>query len=506
MHKWRDAYFTLSTNLTQMKAISFAAVSSSPQANKVSLADQHRDNERVAESIGATISHTLTVPGESRGEGAGLYTIDDAISQPAGKGAAYRELIQIADSQAADLIIFRGMDRLARTFDLAVALTGYLMRSGIAIYDREMPPPTLDAESQRQDVMSMISRAFGAAKGQREVTEIKRRNREGMLGRVERGDFANKPIDGYEYDATGSAVATERLDFIQLGFSMYLSGSSTIEVESQFNEIGFTRATGGKWPENGSIWRNYLKRRYVYAGYVEYNVRVKASERGMREHVRVKGKHPAILSDDQVKEIERIMQVNANAPAAKRLFSGVVVCRNCEKNMHSMLNGQGYVSYRCPPKEGGCSRSKSERLLKAAFLNAIQQIRDNDMMVDKIVKAAGYDESAIDEYALLQGQLESLSTRRDEMADAYGDGVLSRQQYTRQVSRLDEQEASLVEAMAKIKLPTRTPDEVRTLISELVDASQELMTGDERKGNTALRGSVTLLVDFDSGDIEVMFG
>ena len=492
--------------MTTLRFASWSAVSSNPQAEKISLEDQHSENERVAAGIG-TVTHRLTVPGESRGEGAGLYERGDYTSQVGGKGQAYRELESLALAGDIDVVIFRGMDRLARSFAGAIAWCDWLNRHGVALYDREMPPSTLDAASQQQDVMSMITRAFGAAKGQSEITEIKRRNRVGMADRVNRGLFPNKPPDGYTYDGEGNAVATDRLEFIRLGFEMYLSGSSTIDIEQHFNSIGFTRVRGGKWPENGSIWRNYLNRRYVYAGYVEHNKRIKGSEKGEREYIRARGSHPAILDDKQVREIETLMETYANAPAARRLFSGVVRCRSCDMNMHSLKNGDGYVSYRCSKSEGGCGRSRSERLLKVAFLDAVRQLADNPDQITMMIERAGYDQGAVDQMALLEGQLEAVERKRKRVKDAYADEVFTLSDLREQLENLDSQEADILVQRARLVMPKRTPDETRALIEEYIDTSEKLMDGSDDKGSNAdLRNGVVLLVDFDMPETEVRFG
>lgn len=496
----------MSVGQSLVRAISFAGVSTKDQADKVSLEDQHKENRREAERIGAIVVAELTVPGESRGEGAEIYSFDDACNQT-GKGEAYRRLRDIARDGAADLLVCRSIDRVVRTFAGAVSVTDELRRNGIAIYDRSMPPATIDPTEQSEDMMSMMAVAFGSIKGQREVTDIKYRNRNGMAGRVaERGQFPNRPPDGYVKSMDG-VVSTGRLEFIKVGFEMYLDGKSTLEIEDYFNSVPFKRPTGKPWPGDGSIWRNYLKRVWVYAGYVEYNKRVRESESELREFIRVKGSHPAILSNQQAVKIEAIMEQSASSPSAKRLFSGIAKCASCERNLHSMKNGGGYISYRCLDKEDrsrSCGRSKSERILKAALLEAFYQLAQNDNMDRMIKSKEGSDDSA-ERISMLNRRIEEIEQRREKTIDLHLDGVLSKPDLKKRVEDMQADIRALKKSVKAIT-PRRPTQEIRSQIELIMESADTIVSGQDDQGaNMSMRGIVEMWVDFENNQIEVRF-
>jgi hypothetical protein len=89
------------------RVISWAAVSSHPQAERESLHDQHRLNHALAEALDWEIAEDITVPGESRS----YYRLSDARANI----EACLQLEELVQSGAMDWLICKDRSRLRQT-------------------------------------------------------------------------------------------------------------------------------------------------------------------------------------------------------------------------------------------------------------------------------------------------------------------------------------------------------------------------------------------------------
>ena len=90
-----------------IRAFSWAAVSSKPQAEGESLHDQHRLNHALSEALEWEILCDLTVPGETRS----YYRLEEAVENL----EAYQQLVKLAEGGSIDWLVCKSRDRLART-------------------------------------------------------------------------------------------------------------------------------------------------------------------------------------------------------------------------------------------------------------------------------------------------------------------------------------------------------------------------------------------------------
>jgi hypothetical protein len=90
-----------------VNAISWAAVSSEPQADRESLHDQHPLNHALTEALDWEIAKDITEPGESRS----YYRLSDARANI----EAYPQLEELVESGAIDCLICKDRSRLGRT-------------------------------------------------------------------------------------------------------------------------------------------------------------------------------------------------------------------------------------------------------------------------------------------------------------------------------------------------------------------------------------------------------
>src|SRR5690606_34972617 len=107
----------------------WAAVSSLPQAQKISLDDQLAVNRQHIEKHDGILIAELVVPGESRD----IVLFEEA----AAKMDAYAQLKALLDAKAFDVLICLNRSRLGRTLALAETVAELCRRAGVFVYETE---------------------------------------------------------------------------------------------------------------------------------------------------------------------------------------------------------------------------------------------------------------------------------------------------------------------------------------------------------------------------------
>lgn len=132
-------------------------------------------------------------------------------------------------------------------------------------------------------------------------------------------------------------------------------------------------------------------------------------------------------------------------------FSGCVWCAQCQRakiGERNGKNGEEYVNYRCrPAKHPGAkiSERKVTDAVEAAIVAVTAQAGDLDLTY-AAPDQTGPIRAQLDS---LVGQLDALAGARNRADDAYIDGALDGDRYSRQIARLNEQEAALSVQLAQ---------------------------------------------------------
>jgi DNA invertase Pin-like site-specific DNA recombinase len=308
--------------------VSWAAVSSLPQAQKISLTEQREINLRHIERYGGTLIADLIVD-ESR-------DIPE-LSEACERIDAYKTLRELIKSGGCDVVICLTRSRLGRVLSLVETIAELCRRSGIVIYETDAPPANLDLEGDKNvDLLTGAVRSWGA---QREVEELRRRNKMGMLGKFKKGEFLNGVPWGWKtvYDDRGKSsvivdpVAAETIRTALV--TLYCEqGVGAQYICNELNARGYRTATGMAWTQRTAS--NIFRMIWRYAGYSEIN----AYSRGQqRPYARTKGDWPAILTEDELQRIlaERRARRGKRGvgSAATYRFSLMVYCYYCKTRM-----------------------------------------------------------------------------------------------------------------------------------------------------------------------------
>ena len=235
----------MDSNSSVKRAAIWAAVSSLPQAKKVSLEDQLLVGREHVARHGAQVVAELVVPGESRD----IVLYEDACRRI----NAYATLDGLISTKAIDVLIFLDRSRLGRTAALSMAVAELCNRAGILLYETESPPPTLDFRTS--DHSDMLIGAIKSVDAQQEIRRIQERHRKGMRDRVEKGKMPGKINFGWKpvYEAgklTDYAIDEEAATTVRLIVSLYLDKGFVAALDAVHGDFAVAVFDG----RSGELW------------------------------------------------------------------------------------------------------------------------------------------------------------------------------------------------------------------------------------------------------------
>lgn len=318
----------------QKRFVSWAAVSSLPQAEKISLSEQREINLRVIERYGGTLVADLVVD-ESR-------DIDE-LSEACERIPEYATLRNLIKNNGVDVVVLYTRSRLGRVMALVETIAQLCRRNGVVLYETDTPPQTLEVE-QNHDT-DLLTGAVRSWKAQQEVEELKRRRTMGMQGRFKKGNFLGHLPWGWkiELDEKGKARividSQAAMTIRYMLIDLYLGkGFGCRQITQELNRRGMLTKTGKLWRERGvdtifrMVWR--------YAGWGEINRYSKENP-----YARAKGNWPAIITEQELHLllVERDSRLGARGRHAKVYrLSLIVHCATCDKRMHMFCYHQRY--------------------------------------------------------------------------------------------------------------------------------------------------------------------
>lgn len=430
------------TNGNNLKRfVLWAAVSSQPQVEKVSLENQIKLGREHAARHGGTVVAELIIPGQSRD----IVLWEDACQQI----PAFAQLGQMIKARSFDVLAFLNHSRLGRDAALSMAVISLCYRSGIVPYDMESPPVSLDGGISHS---ALLINAIKSVGGQNEVLEMVRRNRDGILGRVERGEFPYQETWGWlrRYDATGKLAGIEvdpnAVTVWRIIKEMYLQRSEgKPAIAAELNRLGIPAPRGGIWHKSTIGW--LLAKAWRYAGYSDVNA---MSKKG-RPYYRAKAIWPAIISEEDVAALraEQQRRLGGRALSHTHRFSLCVYCAACGHRMVYQYKAVRYKdkihhreNYRCPTGDHP-HKFCSARKVHDALTVAIAALADESTITQLSTDTSGPRQSIATQQAELQTRLAALDAAMNRADDAYVAGTMDTERYQRQAERIKEQRVTI---------------------------------------------------------------
>ena len=474
-----------------MRWVSWAAVSSLPQAKKVSIDDQLAENRQHAERHGGSVVAELVVPGESRS----IVLFDDA----ARKMQAYAELKRLVDARAFDVLVYLDRSRLGRKASLSMAVVELCQSNGIAIYETDNPPASITATGTHDEALIGAIKSVGA---QQEIEKMKRRRESGMAGRIKKGLLPGLTPYGYvrrfQPDGSSTVVVDDTAAAtVRRIFALYLDGLGTPAIADKLTQEGRQSATGQEWYKTsvGYVIRNV----WTYAGYAQVN---KVSR---LELIRHPGQHPAIIDDEMAAQVEaESMARRANRRLADTpfLLSGVAYCVDCGQPMTCCNQDSRYKDKTYCYQELYCPRHRPRKY--ASYRKAVEDLRasieamDAEDIEDMIQIDAGLGDMLMGQIAEQEARIEKLRAALQRADDVFFDGgAMDDDRYRRQVDRLDGQIQAAQREIGRLR--QRYTDEADTArrrkrIETVSQIGLAKLDGDVTEANAWLRRYIRLWV------------
>jgi DNA invertase Pin-like site-specific DNA recombinase len=415
----------------------WAAVSSLPQAKRISNDDQLRLGREHAARHGGQIVSELVVPGESRS----IILLEDA----ARRIDAYAQLREMIDGRAFDVLAYLDRSRLGRKASLSMAVVELCHEADILPYEIDNPPATLDIPRDYDGDLLGAIKSVGA---QQEIRKLVARRASGMLGRAKRGlNPVNLP---FGYVVTWRVENAQRVpeyaidepaaEVVRRIFAAYLAGRGRHTIAAELTAIGAPHPSGGDAWTHHSV-ANTIRRVWRYAGFVEVNAYYKSKS----TYFRGPGAWPALIDEATANAVvaeRQARNVNRHIPDTPYTLTGLCYCGACGRSLsvHKTTNSVGSTYYymRCQ------HHTPQVRIPVPLVIDMLRTLIDDlrTRGIDAYLDAADTDATDMDAQRKAQHVTLADVARRKARADtAYVDGNLDADEYTAQVRRLRNAEA-----------------------------------------------------------------
>ncbi len=432
-----------------LRFVSWAAVSSLPQAKLISIDDQLATNRQHIDRHGGALVEELVVPGESRS----IVLFEDAARTI----AAYGRLKELIDAKAFDVLIYLDRSRLGRKASLSMAVIELCHDARIATYETENPPTEIKVGGSYDDMLLGAIKSVGA---QREVQKFVERHRIGMLGRAKRGEMLGAVVYGYvaRYDADGTRtieIDEPAADAVRRLFAHYLGGDGMNVIAQKLNESGAQPpALAPMWAHGnvGHVLRNVWR----YAAFVEIN---RYSERG-RPYAKLPGAWPAIISEELANQVEAEREMRRSTRRLANtvyLLSSVVWCAICEKRMVMKTQDPNKTKPGFRVMQMCCPKNSVQHPIKATSYRRILRTLRAEMEALRFadldaIAATPTTEEHIREQIAAQGRtIETVKAGIGRADAAFVNGLLDMERYRVQLDRLNVQMAAALAELERLE-------------------------------------------------------
>lgn len=489
----------------KLRFVSWAAVSSLPQAKKVSLESQLVTNKQHIERWDGVLVEELIVPGESRL----ISLFEDACK----KIDAYAKLRDLIARRAFDVLIFLDRSRLGRKASLSMAVVGQCHDAGIMTYSTESPPHSL--EMPERNFAAQITGAIESVVAEQESTKMVKRHMMGMAGRVERGEFPGMIPYGWiaEYQiaengrpARNIKVDAVAVEAINVFYDLYTTtGMSLEKIAKVMDERELPAPNRLRWDRNALsgildlVWR--------YAGYLELNKYTKRNRPYLRRRLR----WPALITEEQAKrfEDERALRAGAKRAAAKvHALSQVVWCQQCNHAMTLANRGSrgnqpgnftddraklpyfSHTNFRCK-QEGHATHGGNFVAMSfviEAVIDAIDFVKDERNRQEILGAYPDQSGSVRKNLEITKRRFSSVEESIQRADDAYVSGTMTFERYQRQIHKLQDEQVELSHKLIELE---KTLDNLlfdshreQRLIDLGKDGHQMLLLSDTASANT----------------------
>ena len=297
--------------------------------------------------------------------------------------------------------------------------------------------------------------------------------RKGMEARVKKGLHAvTVPMYGYERTEDGKLVVKEdEAKWVRWIFDQYLQGVGTTFIAKKLNAMGISRNRGAKWDQRKVM---LTLRNIHYIGKVHW----KSSTADEHERIIRDGEHEPIISPEIFEKVQRIIERRREGLMSRTsyeyVFGGIIRCGKCGslyKGKYNKLSKKSgiYRGYVCSYNEryGSCDAPGiSERKLTKLLFDTLR-------ITTGSILSTFTDETTreqLNERDEIEKQLAASEVRRSRWQRAYGDGLMSYDDFAKRMREEMELVTELEKKLAELprSVPsTVTPEEAFETLKNL---------------------------------------
>jgi len=397
--------------------------------------------------------------------------IDDGYSAKNLNRPAMQRLIKDVKAKAFDILVVYRLDRLVRS----VPDLHYL----IQLFDSN--DVKFRSVTEVFDTTSAMGRFFitlVSAMAQWERENLAERVRMGMERRAAEGKRNGATVPyGYRLEGDRLVIDPEEADLVRRIFRLYRQHGMDA-IANMLNAEGLKTRRGNNWDPNVI---KYMLSNPIYVGRVEWG-----RKSNKMESIAVDGAAPAIISEEDFEEAQRIMKKRRSMPARGKsdtsdyIFAGILSCGYCGRKLYG-TNRRGTYYYCCTNRYKNWKNCPMPRVNERAVIQAVFQVIDFVADYDEIEPAQEEKQDVAIRRQELEKQLEAIKKRRKKRLMAFEDGIITLEELRERNREDAEKEKEILRELEELNAADQGPSLDKETFLAYVQDLRQLWPQLERK-------------------------
>ena len=372
--------------------------------------------------------------------------------------------------QKISFVLVYSLDRFSRTGDNAIYISSQLKKQGISIIAVTQPIDVSTVSGVlQQNIQFIFSKYDNDLRREKCVT--------GMKEKLLRGEWIGIAPIGYEYISTGrnknqSIGISDKGKLLKKAFQWKLNEDiGNIEIAKRLTKLGL--------PISHKQLTKTLRNPF-YCGYI-------CSK--LLEGVLVKGKHPALISEETFLRVNNLMNEKYTGNKwskddEKTPMKRFIICEECGapftgyvKNK-KLKNGETAILHYYKCRTTGCKVNKSASKTHANFEKVLESLQINPLLKDIIreeLEIQYYElaSSDIETQKILKLKSSELNSKLETLEERFAYGEIDRGLYDKLSAKLKSEITSISTEIEKTALKISNPT---VIFEKIVSIASQLKT------------------------------
>ena len=421
---------------------------------------------------------------------AGVFADEGLSGTSTARRPAFTRMLTLAKAGAIDLILTKEVSRFARNTVDALTVTRELKALGVGVVFLSDGIDTREEDGEfRLTIMASVA--------QEESRKISERTRWGQAQALRRGVvFGNDSIFGFRLRRGALTVDPAQAEVVRTIYRKFLTeGKGTGVIARELTQAGIDppMGPGGTWSstavlrvlKNEKYTGDLLQHKYTTLDHLTHR---KVPNRGQVPQLLLRDHHTAIISRALFAQAQEELARRHSLLGDKRRFSarywysGKVICGGCGASFtvkRTRRNGREYARLVCrgrtaPRQDSPCRmRGVSLGMLETCARRVLDRLPlDREAIAEALMaelQAAGQDGGAARDREAADQAIRRQTARRDRALEAYLDGTISKEDWTRQARKCDAEVARLRALPVRRAVPALSGDRADAVRAMLWD-------------------------------------